>query len=101
MRRIPRICQSKFSSNTIRLVVSCLEHFGGSHDISPRFDGFIFTGQNVDMGLSAGHVSDKSVVEKFALVFPIKLLDFGLAQVFFLALDSDEVILDQKATDVF
>ena len=53
------------------------------------------------MGLSAGHVSDKSVVEKFALVFPIKLLDFGLAQVFFLALDSDEVILDQKATDVF
>ena len=34
-------------------------------------------------------------------MFFIKCLDFGLAQVFFFAFDSNEVILDEEVPDMF
>jgi len=43
----------------------------------------------------------KSVIEKLAFMFFVKCLDFGLAQVFFLAFNSNEIVLDQEMPDMF
>ena len=41
------------------------------------------------------------IVEKLVLMFFVKCLDFGLAQVFFFAFDSNEVVLDEDVPDMF
>ena len=75
VRGISSIRQAKHSSDSILCIVLRLIDLGGAHQLSPLNDSIV-TRQNVNVGWTAAHESQETVVEELVPVLLVK--QFGL-----------------------
>ena len=94
--KLRQIFASNWESVYLTILSPGLEHFSGSHQTSPLFDGILLLarirdlrflikiathlGQNKRLARPAGHVLDKALVEELASVLGVERLRLLLAK---------------------